>query len=119
MNAKTTVPISEARKNIFTIAQEVQRPGVHYTLTANGRPQAVIISAEEFESWQETIEVMREFPDLNKDIAEAEEAFRTGDYKNWPTLNDLKKDWGFAVADKPTKKYGVHHRNKTKSPKKS
>lgn len=50
MNTKTTVPISEARKNIFSIASEVQNPNVYYTLTERGRPKAVLISAEKFES---------------------------------------------------------------------
>lgn len=77
------------------------------------------MSAEEFESWAETLEVLREFPDLDKDIAETDEAVKIGEHKKWPTLNDLKKDWGFAVAEKPTKKYGVRSANKTKGKKKS
>lgn len=119
MNIKTTLSISEARKKIFDIIDAVQKPGVHYTFTANGRPSAVLMSAEEYESWAETLEVMRDFPDLDKDVAEAEKAFRTGEYKKWPTLDDLKRDWGFAVADTSAKKYGVHSRNKTKGKKKS
>ena len=119
MNTKTTLSISEARKKIFDIIEAVQKPGVHYTFTANGKPSAVMMSAEEFESWAETLDVLREFPDLDKDVAEADEAFRTGEYKKWSTLDDLKKDWGFAVADKPVKKYGVHSRNKTKGKKKT
>ncbi len=119
MRPKTTLSISEARKKIFDIAKEVQKPNNYYTLTENGRPRVVMMSAEEFESWAETIEVMREFPDLDKDVAEAEEAFRTGEYKKWPTLVDLKKDWGFAVADTSKKKYAVRRRNKTISKKKA
>ena len=119
MTSKNIIPISEARKNIFKIAEEVQAPNKIYTLTSGGKPKAVIMSAEEYESMIETMEVKRIFPDLDKDIAEAEEAFRTGEYKKWSTLDDLKKDWGFAVAEKSKKKYGVHSRNKTKSKKKS
>lgn len=118
MNTKTTISITEARKKIFNIAEEVQKPGVYYTLTEKGRPKAVVMSAEEYESMVETMEVERIFPDLDKDIAETEEAFRTGEYKKWPTLEDLEKDWGFAVAEKPKKKYGIHPTNKTKSKKK-
>ena len=118
MNA-TTLSISEARKKIFDIAEAVQKPGVYYTFTANGKPTAVLMSADEFESWAETLEVMRDFPDLDKNVAEAEKALKTGEYKTWSTLDDLKKDWGFAVADAPSKKYGVHSRNQTKRKKKS
>lgn len=41
---------------------------MYYTLTDKGRPKAVVMSAEEFESWAETLEVMRDFPNLDKDI---------------------------------------------------
>jgi len=33
MSAKNTIPISEARRRIFEIAEEVQAPGVYYLLT--------------------------------------------------------------------------------------
>lgn len=118
-NIKTTIPISEARKRIFDIAKEVQTPNRVYTLTDAGRPKAVIMSADEYESMIETMEVNRLFPDLDKDIAETKEAIRTGEYKKWPTLDDLKRDWGFAVAEKPKKKYDIRTSNKPKSKKKS
>ncbi len=50
MKIKNTLPISEARKNIFSIAKEVQHPSTYYTLTEKGRPRVVILSAEKFES---------------------------------------------------------------------
>ena len=118
MNTTTTLSISEARKKIFDIVDAVQKPGVHYTFTANGKPSAVIMSAAEFESWAETLEVMRDFPDLDKHVAEADHAVRTGAYKTWSTLDELKKDWGFSVADKSKRKYGVHAARKAKSSKK-
>lgn len=116
---KNIISISEARNRIFEITDDVQAPNKVYTLTSNGKPKAVIVSAEEYESMVETMEVERIFPDLDKDIAETEEAFRTGEYKKWPTLKDLKKDWDFAVAEKPKKKYGIRSTNKAKGKKKS
>ncbi|MBU4347220.1 type II toxin-antitoxin system Phd/YefM family antitoxin [Patescibacteria group bacterium] len=119
MNIKTTISITEARKRIFDIAEEVQIPNRVYTLTSGGKPKAVIMSAEEYESMVETIEVEKIFPDLDKDIKETKRAFKTGEYKKWPTLGDLKKDWGFAAAEKPKKKYGIRSGNKTKGKKRS
>lgn len=120
MNTKTTIPISEARKRIFAIANEVQKPNNYYTFTEKGRPKAVIMSAEEFESMMETMEVDRIFPDLDKDIAEVKRAMKTGEWKKWPTLDDLKRDWNTAnrVADKSKLKYGVSTHNKAKGKKK-
>ncbi|MDP2638766.1 MAG: type II toxin-antitoxin system Phd/YefM family antitoxin [Candidatus Azambacteria bacterium] len=114
MNTKTTLSISEARKKIFNIAKEVQKPSNYYTLTEKGKPKAVIMSAEEFESWKETLEVMEEFPDLKKDVKEAERAFKSGEYKSWITLEELLSKEGFQVADKSSKKYGVSTKNKAK-----
>jgi len=83
-------------------------------LTEKGRPKVVIMSAEEFESWRETIEVMREFPDLDKDIKEAERAFKSGEYKNWTTLEQLLAKEGFLLADKSSKKYGIPNKYQAK-----
>lgn len=113
MDAKTTLSISEARKRIFEIAAEVKKPNTYFTLTENGRPAVVMMSAQEFESWQETIEVMREFPDLKRDIAEAEREFAQGKYI---TLEELLAEEGFVVADKSKKQYAVSRHHTKKSP---
>jgi len=118
MNTQTTISTTEARKNIFNITDEVQTLGRYYTLTENGKPKAVVMSAEEFESWVETLEVMREFPDLDKDVAKTDNAIKSGNYKKWATLDDLKKDWGFSLAEKRTKKYAVQSTRGTKGAKK-
>jgi prevent-host-death family protein len=61
MKTKTTLSISEARKNFFSIADEVQSPDVYYTLTERGRPKAVIVSADRFEALvnQQNIQAVR------------------------------------------------------------
>ena len=107
MNHKTTLSISEARKKIFEIAEEVQKPGIHYTFTENGRPKAVLMSAEEFESWEETLEVMKIFPNPREVMEETDAAIKSGEYKNWPTLEDLIAKEALTVADRPKKSYDV------------
>ena len=116
MNTKTTLPISEARKKIFILAEDVQKPGKYYTLTEKGRPKAVIMSAEEFESWIETLEVMRDFPELKKDIKEAEKDYKKG---NYVTLEDVLKKEGFILRDKGRKIYETQSHSTTKSRKRS
>lgn len=95
MDTKTTLPISEARKKIFKIAEMVQKPSTYYTLTEKGRPKVVIISTDEFESWQETLEVMRDFPDLEKDIKKTEREYKKGNYL---LLEDVLAKEGFVLA---------------------
>ncbi len=86
MNSKTTISISEARKKIFKIADEIQAPANYYFLTEKGKPKAVMMSAEEFESWAETLEVINDFPELKKDIKKAQEEYKKGDYINFEEL---------------------------------
>lgn len=117
MDTKHTISITEARKEIFKIIKEVQKPSISYTLTEKGRPKAVLMSAEEFESWQETMEVMREFPDLDKDIKGVDRAVKTGEYKKWATLDDIMAKYGYIAADKGKHKYGVGNKIRKKSAK--
>lgn len=100
MDSKTTLSISEARKKIFDIADDVQKTSRHYTLTDHGRPKAVVMSAEEFESWQETFEVMKDFPDLAKDIKEVERDIASGAYKNYATLDEVLAKDGYTLVHK-------------------
>lgn len=96
MSTKTTLPISEARKKIFEIAEDVQKPNRYYTLTEKGRPKAVILSVEEFDSLVETIEILSN-PKAMRDIKEAEEQYKKGEYISW---DELKKEMKFSPGEK-------------------
>jgi len=114
MNSFNTISLTEARKRLFQIADKVQVPGQIYTLTEKGRPKAVIMSVEELDAWKETVEVLTEIPDLKKDIEETEKAIKTGEYKNWITLEELLGKEGFILHDKASKKYEVSSSGKAK-----
>lgn len=89
MNIKTTISISEARKRLFEVAEEVQSPQTVFTFTEKGRPKVVMMSAENFESWAETLEVMSLFPQLKKDLKETKKAILDKSYKKWATFEDV------------------------------
>lgn len=91
MNTKTTLSITEARKNLFDLAEKVQTPSTYYTFTEKGKPKAVLMSAVEFESWQETLEVMQDIPDLKKDIEKVARDLKNGQYEKYSTLEQLVK----------------------------
>ena len=118
MGSKNIMSLTEARKKLFQLADEAQKAGQFFTLTEHGIPKAVLMSFDEFDSWQATLDTYETFPDLQKDIQETKEAIKTGEYKNWLTLEDLLIQEGFVVADKARKKYGIHNKVKTKSRKK-
>ena len=119
MTLKNILSITEARNNLFKIVDQAQKSSAYFILTERGRAKAVIMSAEEFESWQETVEVMREFPDLDKDIKEVEQDIKTGEYKKYSTLEEVLGEYGFVLADKSKNKYGVSNKNRVKSKKRT
>ncbi|MBI4225773.1 type II toxin-antitoxin system Phd/YefM family antitoxin [Candidatus Roizmanbacteria bacterium] len=117
MNSSTTIPITEARRKLFQLVRDVQTPGLFYTLTEKGRPKVVLMSAEEFESWRETLEAVTEFPDLKKDMEQVEKDIKSGDYKKYPTLEEVMMEHGYMLADKGKRKYHVADKIRKKSQK--
>ena len=108
MNIKNIIPISQARKEIFSIAKQVQQPGQHFTLTENGYPRLVILSASEFESLIETVDVLRAFPNLEDDIDKAEQDYRDGNIK---TLDEVVSSGNGLKITKKKKKDGLQSRS--------
>jgi prevent-host-death family protein len=52
-----TLPLSEAKSQLSGLVERVRSLDEQVVITRNGRPAAVLVSAEEFERWKETIEV--------------------------------------------------------------
>jgi len=53
-----TLSLKEARNQFSTIVGRVGRLSERVIVTKNGIPKAVVMSAEEFESWVETLEFL-------------------------------------------------------------
>jgi prevent-host-death family protein len=90
MDKNTTLTLTTARKQIFVIAQAVQTPGRVFTLTENGVPKAVVMSAEEFEGWTETLDILQLYPHLAAEARHADQAVKSGAYKKLPSLQNYK-----------------------------
>jgi len=107
MNAKTTLSISQARKRIFDIAEEVQKPGKYYTFTEKGSPKAVLMSAEQFDSLMEDLELMSD-PGFAQRMEAVEKELERGEYV---TLDELKKEFNYDAK----KAYMVMEKTKKKN----
>ncbi|EKD79804.1 MAG: hypothetical protein ACD_40C00291G0001 [uncultured bacterium] len=57
-NLSATLPANEARTNFYQILDEVGQNMRQFTISHRGKPGAVIMSVEEFEGWQETMEIL-------------------------------------------------------------
>ncbi len=83
-----TLPVTEARKHLTTLVDRVNRLLDEYIITVNGKPAAVIMSAQEYESWKETNEILAD-KELMKAIKEGEEDIKKGRVYDW---EDVKKE---------------------------
>lgn len=54
----STIPASQARSHFYQILEETGDKWRQITITLRGKTKAVIMSIDEFASWQETLDIM-------------------------------------------------------------
>lgn len=91
-----TLPISKAREELTSLVEGASKRLDEYVITVNGKPAAVLMSAEQYKSWKETDEIMSD-PALMKAIREGEEDEKAGRVYDW---EDIKKELGLDVPNK-------------------
>ena len=114
-----TISITQARKKIFNISDDIQKTGSHYVLTENGVSKVIMMSSEEYDSWTETLEVYKDFPNIEKEIKESESDYKSKKYLKYPTLDELLNKEGYVMADKGSAKYEISTKAKTKRKKRA
>lgn len=55
-----TLPLSEAKSKLSGLIEQVRALEEEIVITKNGRPAAVLVSPEEFDSWKETVAIRRD-----------------------------------------------------------
>jgi prevent-host-death family protein len=74
----TTMPLSEAKARLSEVADEVDRTHDRVHITRNGREYVVLISAEDLESLEATIELLGD-PAAIERLHDAEAAIARGE----------------------------------------
>ena len=74
-----TTSLTNARKDIYNIAEEVADGSTYYTFTENGEGKVVLMSLEEFESWQETLDILQAGSTILDDRKSANQDLRKGE----------------------------------------
>jgi len=72
------IPITEAKSRIAELADRVAREHDHFTITRNGRADVMLISVAEYESMQETLDVLSDDATL-ADLRQSREDFAAED----------------------------------------
>ena len=68
--------LSEAKMKLSSLVDEVSKIDTHITITKNGKPAAMLINPDEFESWEETIAILRDkkmMRDIRKSLKQIKE----------------------------------------------
>jgi prevent-host-death family protein len=73
-----TIPITEAKARIAELADRVAREHDHFTITRNGRADVMLISVAEYESMQETLDLLSDDEAL-ADLRQSREDFSASD----------------------------------------
>lgn len=73
-----TIPITEATRRIAELADRAAREHDHFTITRNGRADVMLISVAEYESMQETLDVLAA-DEILTDLRQSREDFAADD----------------------------------------
>ena len=86
------VPLTEARASLSELVDSVEREHEQVVITRNGKPVALLVSPDEWESMEETIEILSD-AELMAVLAESEQDVQAGRVYEW---EDVKRDLGLA-----------------------
>jgi antitoxin YefM len=81
-NLNNTLLAHEARDNFYQILEEADTKLRQFTITLRGKAKAVIMSAEEYEGWLETVEIMAD-KSMVKRIEQGKRELKQGKGISW------------------------------------
>lgn len=95
MSLATTISASKARRNFYTILEEVSDKLRRFTITRRGKAEAVVMHPDEVASWEETMDILAD-KKLVADILKAEAERKAG-----KTISEKKllKELGISSKD--------------------
>ncbi len=74
-----TLPLANVKSKFSEMVDRVEHTHDRIIVTRNGRPAAVLISPEELESLEDTLDLLSD-PEAMREIAESKTANESGDY---------------------------------------
>ncbi len=84
-----TLPLSEVKAKLSGLVERVGNTDEEIVITKNGRPAAVLVSTDEYESWKETVAI-RSNASLMKEIKASAAVFKAKKARLY-TLDELFK----------------------------
>ena len=90
MDMARSVPFTEARSTLSDLLDYVQAEQEHVVITRNGKDVALLMSVDEWESWEETIEVLQD-DELLEALKQSDDDVNAGRVYAW---DEVKRDLG-------------------------
>lgn len=84
----TTISVTELKNNTTQVLDRAALKGHRTVIKRQGKPGLVLMSADEYESWEDTNEILAD-KKLMRSIKKGEEDIKNGRYV---TLEELKKE---------------------------
>jgi len=78
-----TLPFSEAKAHLSELAERVEREHERILVTRNGRPSFVLVSPDDLESLEETLDILRD-RDLVESLARSRSEAARGELLGLP-----------------------------------
>ncbi len=79
------LPITDARKKLYALAQACDGQSVTFIFTSEGRPVARLVGEQEYESLMETLEVLSD----KKQVVRLAAALQHAEKKKWHTHEEV------------------------------
>lgn len=86
------IPFTEARARLTELLDDVETRHEHLVITRKGRPAAVVVSPEEWDAIEETLEILQDEATLG-DLRESEQDVNAG---RLFSLGDVRRELGLA-----------------------
>ena len=86
------VPFTEARARLTELLDDVEARHEHLVITRKGRPAAVVISPEEWDAIEETLDVLQDETTL-ADLRQSEKDVKAG---RMSSLDEVRRELGLA-----------------------
>lgn len=91
ISMRYTLPITKVRENLPTLVDNAYKKLHDYVITVNGTPTAILMSIDEYESLQETLDILGD-KKLMKSIKQGEKELAEGKGIPW---EQAKKELGW------------------------
>jgi len=80
------ISASDARTNFYDLVEQSNKNFTNFVITHKGTPKAVMISYDDFESWQETLAVLSDKKIMNQ-LKNAAKEIKNGELIDFKDLN--------------------------------